>query len=218
MFWTLLFAHFYADYPLQTDWMAEVKRTWNGLILHVGMHLITMLVVTWGAWREVWGYLLALAAVHYAIDTLKNLLNHRRPGWVVGPYFLDQFLHLLSITWISGWTARRLPALALPLPDALSIYLLALLWVTHVWFITERIIYHGDEAYVTEVNAHHKLRMLTRFGVCAALTLGWRALPAGAAVSAAPARTPYRGRFRRRAMLVDAAVGVGVAAFLILMV
>ncbi len=38
-----------------------------------------------------------LAGLHFAIDAFKNFLATRKPGWIVGPYLFDQFLHLISI-------------------------------------------------------------------------------------------------------------------------
>ena len=45
MFWSLLLAHFTADYPLQTRWMVMNKTRFWVLGLHVAIHFVTMLAV-----------------------------------------------------------------------------------------------------------------------------------------------------------------------------
>ena len=107
IFATLLLAHLLADYPLQTNWMVQAKRTWPGLTLHVGIHLAVMLVLTAPSFAQSWPFLLMLAALHFAIDSLKNILACRRPHWVTGPYLFDQFLHLLAIGLLPRYGARR---------------------------------------------------------------------------------------------------------------
>lgn len=40
-----LLAHLLGDYVLQPDWMARMKSTRRGLLLHIGVHLATLLIV-----------------------------------------------------------------------------------------------------------------------------------------------------------------------------
>ncbi len=210
MFWGLVLAHFLADYPLQNSWMVNAKRHWKGLLVHVSMHVVVMCLLAWGAWAEAWRYILVLAVIHYAIDTLKNFVNVQKPQWVIGPYLFDQALHMLSIYWIARWAG----GLALPLGGVWQVYAVGFLIATHVWFITERILYHADPAYLVEVNAQHWPRMLARALGIAAILLGWRAL--GGVTSAALAvALPYRGPYRLRAAGVDICVIVLTSVFML---
>ncbi len=139
MFWILFLAHLIADYPLQTDWMVRAKRTWSGLTLHVTIHFVTMLVLVWPATRFIWPQLLALAGLHFAIDAFKNYLATHKPGWVVGPYFFDQFLHLVSIWMVATWIMSSPPPVSPLLPVSWAILSIGYLLATYVWYITERV-------------------------------------------------------------------------------
>ena len=68
VFWMLMLAHLVGDYPLQPDWMVQAKRTWRGLTLHVGVHLAMLLILAGTGRSAFWPFLLALAAMHFAID------------------------------------------------------------------------------------------------------------------------------------------------------
>src|SRR5262245_36208548 len=98
MFWALLLCHLIADYPLQTDAMVQAKKRLPGLTLHVGVHLLTMLVIVLGlagaAWRAALPAVLAVALLHFGIDFWKNELVRLRPQWVIGGYLQDQVLHM----------------------------------------------------------------------------------------------------------------------------
>jgi len=169
MFWILFLAHLLADYPMQTDWMVRAKRTWSGLSLHVGIHFVVLLLLVWPATRLVWPQLLALAGLHFAIDSFKNFLARRRPGWVVGPYLFDQVLHLTSIWLVAAWIGSGDPAAHSFLAENWAIYAIGYLLATYVWFITERILVHGNRVYGESVQATGWSRMILRGGL---LTLG----------------------------------------------
>jgi len=112
MFWSLILSHFLADYPLQPYRLVIAKRQTAGLLVHVFIHLITMLVLIGAARSYLWPYLLVITITHFFIDVGKNWLSKARPELVVGPYLLDQLLHFLVVATVTAWAFRAEPAAA----------------------------------------------------------------------------------------------------------
>lgn len=166
MFWQFLLAHFIADYPLQTNWMVEAKRTILGLMLHVGIHLVVLLIVAGSALPELWLHVLCLAAIHFGIDFGKNKFSEYQPTMKISGYFLDQLFHLFSIIGIAGIVNLENSPL---LPNNTAIMGVGYLLVGYVWYVTERIISHDNQAYRTVVNQHVWSRLVARSGLLTAL-------------------------------------------------
>ena len=217
VFWMLMLAHLVADYPLQPDWMVQAKRTWRGLTLHVGVHLAMLLILAGTGRSAFWPFLLALAAMHFAIDAFKNWLGRVRPDAVSGPYILDQFLHLISLLLVAVWITAAVPADAIPQYGSWMIYASGLLAATYAWYITERILVRRNEAYLTEVNGQRWARMAAR-GLWLALFLVLGSALGGFGVMAAVAAPlPYvSGQYRIRALATDVAVSLVTAIILLL--
>ncbi len=133
---TLLLAHLFADFPLQTNALAKLKdKRFAGVFYHVLIHVtITALLINNSL--HYWPLLLGLGIVHFIVDALKILLPFKK-GVV---YFLaDQFVHLLSLV-VATYLAQHLwtPAptgilpdswLVLVLTGALVPALMVLFWV-----------------------------------------------------------------------------------------
>jgi hypothetical protein len=204
MFWHLLFAHFLADYPLQSNWIATNKNKFPVLALHAGTHLVTMLVLSGSAWREIWPFLLLLSTVHMGIDKLKISFTSRRPDWITLPYLVDQGLHYLTLAGFAWWIQQSRGSLA-PLLDArLAIFGTGLLLTTHVSFISERVLAQRDPAYIQEVIKQRWPRSLARTFLWGGLV--WLVTPQALLASGLAIRGdwPYfSGKFARRALLVD---------------
>lgn len=217
VFWMFILAHLIADYPLQTDWLVSVKRTWWGLALHVGVHLAVLLVMAGPALPQLWLYAVGLAAIHYCIDYFKNWLSSVRPRWINGSYIFDQFLHLLSLIGVTLWIGFTLPTEttlpALLLPADWTALLIGLCFCTVVWYISERVLTHATPAYRREVIVRRWPRIIVR----ASLFFVLLRLSESAGLYLLPlALLPYPSAdFRRRAALTDVAVA-GVAALLTL--
>lgn len=211
MFWLLLLSHLLADYPMQTDWMVQAKRTWPGLTLHVTVHFVVMLLVTLPTTGTIWLQLLALAGLHFAIDSFKNFLTRQWPNWIVGPYFFDQFLHILSILLVAAWIQTTYPVVSPALPGDWAIYAIGYLLVTHVWFVTERVLVHDNGLYRESVQATVWPRMILRAGLLTvAIPLVNRTNLAAAGIVFPTLSTPAG----RRAWLIDLAVVASVLLFL----
>jgi hypothetical protein len=161
-FWLLVFAHFVADYPLQSNWMVRAKRTWPGLTLHVGIHLITLLVMMWPGTRSLWPQILALAGIHFAIDAFKNLMARLRPTWVVAPYLWDQGLHLISIWIVAAWMATIASPVDPWLPPTWAVIATGFLLATYVWTITERVLAHAHVSLVGYLQVTAWFRLVQR--------------------------------------------------------
>ncbi|MEZ4731139.1 MAG: DUF3307 domain-containing protein [Caldilineaceae bacterium] len=91
---TLLLAHLFADFPLQFNSLAKLKKeSLTGVFLHV---LIYVAITAWTIEEPLtyWPLIVGLGIVHFLIDALKI----RLPPTVETFYFLiDQGLHFISI-------------------------------------------------------------------------------------------------------------------------
>jgi hypothetical protein len=220
LFWYLYLAHLLADYPLQTDGLMRVKDRWWGRGLHVGVHLAVLLLVLGSSRRVLWPYVLALSAVHFALDSGKRWLAGLRPQWVAAPYFLDQGLHLIVILLVVVWIEVTVPAGLLPPLRLWPVYATGLLLATYAWYVTERVLAHAQESYLREVIDQRWPRMGVRGGLLALFLLSLRLLPTPAHAKAeAPLllgstfSMPYlSGSFRKRALIVDIVVPIVVTA------
>lgn len=207
MFWYLLFAHFVADYPLQTNWIARNKGRIGVLALHAAIHLVSMLVLLAESALQLWPYLLALTAVHFCIDYGKNLLRKARPQWVIGPYLFDQVLHYLAIGAITAWIASNGVLFTLPFHSSMVIYATGYIMVTIAWFISERLLTAHQPAYQKQVIEQFWSRMITRAAMLTIFLLLGDKLFLSAPVIGMAALLPYtESTTRRRAITTDLAV------------
>jgi hypothetical protein len=215
MFWRLLFAHFLADYPLQTSWMAAHKSRLPILVLHASVHFVTMLMVTAPAWRALWPYLLVLTMTHLCIDFGKITLNQYRPHWVSLPYLIDQSLHYLSLATLTWWIGRQAGDLSLLLDPHLAVIMTAYLLVTYVWAISERVL-TSEPKVRQELTAGFWPRIAVRALLFTGLLgLKFPGLP-GRGQNGLGAALPYfSGQYAGRALLTDGLVVAGAWLFVL---
>lgn len=164
------------DYPLQPSWLVERKKYWSGLTLHAGIHLLLLVVLTGRSVLLLWPYLLLLAGVHLLIDYFKNWLSRTRPDWVVGPYLFDQLLHLISILVVLGLVGSNGYGVDLPLPVSWTVLAAGYLFVTQIWFISERILRSSSLANIAKINRFKWSRMGTRVLFFTVFVWGFTAL------------------------------------------
>lgn len=110
MFYLFLLAHLVADFVLQPYWLVVRKRRWDGLSIHGAIVLVCMLLLPLidQSALALWPLMLAITAVHMAADWWKVRFGDRIPGPPIGPFLLDQLIHISTLC----------VALSLALPSA----------------------------------------------------------------------------------------------------
>jgi hypothetical protein len=153
IFYRLLFGHLLADFTLQTNFIADWKRRkFLGLLVHVILHPICYVALTFPYINETWatwggvalsGWLcVAIATIaHFLEDWFRVTMVQR--GWPDNTLFYawDQAIHLVVLWFLS-------PVATQPLPHPWPILGCLFVMVTHcatvtVWFI-EKDIYGRD--------------------------------------------------------------------------
>jgi hypothetical protein len=109
MLYLFLLAHLVADFVLQPFWLVLRKRRWDGLLLHGGIVLACMLLLGLldRAALALWPVMLGITAVHIAADWWKVHFGDRIPGPPIGPFMLDQVIHIVTLC---GALSLALPA------------------------------------------------------------------------------------------------------------
>jgi hypothetical protein len=213
MVWTLLLAHLIGDFVLQTDWMVRRRDNLWVLSLHAGIHFVLMFLFV-GAFRSVlWPYLLLLAAMHLGQDRIKNNLTNKRPDLIRISFIIDQVLHLLAILILVWWLEGMGNPLFILEKPVWAILAVTYLFVTYVWFISERVLNHTNMGYLQSINNSKISRMLIRTGFVSLFLLIqiW-----GAAAFASVLPNPYSQKeFRQRALLTDISVSLFAIIFLV---
>lgn len=161
MGWSLLLAHFIADFPAQPDWMAQNKHRPGVLPLHIAVHFVVMLILMGSSWQWALPGIAVVALAHFGIDYAKLELGRRKPQWINLPYLIDQGLHFLSIAWVASWMSQSVQEKSLLKPET-AIYATGYLVATYVWFITERVMVHAHPEYRKELAPQVLPRMLVR--------------------------------------------------------
>lgn len=119
---TLFLVHLIADFPLQTNYLYERKRTSIlGLFLHAGVHALTAFLLTGLRW-DLWYIWLFLLFSHALTDWAK--LRYKAPQQWLG-FLLDQLIHLTIMVIIALWQ----PNLVTPLPAWLLLLAFILAWI-----------------------------------------------------------------------------------------
>lgn len=203
MFWQLLFAHFIADYPLQTDWIVKRKNTLSGLSLHVTIHLLVMLLVVGTAW---WPYLILLTLIHFIIDIGKNKFSKLYPDKILFGYFIDQACHIGSIFFITMLISPFSGVFMIDQPWL--IYGIGYLCVSYVWLVSERVIYYQDKDYQETIKHQSCSRLISRLGLLTTLLFTPTNLFFLVGLVSF-CDVPYlTGRYRRRVWLIDVTAGL----------
>jgi len=111
---TLLLAHLFADFPLQTNALAKLKKvSLTGVFIHVLVYvLITALVIREPA--RYWALIGGLGIVHFLIDSLKIRYQQSLATFY---FVIDQCLHVVSMviaTYLAMIYYPELPQSILP--------------------------------------------------------------------------------------------------------
>jgi hypothetical protein len=99
MFYLFLLAHLVADFILQPYWLVVRKRRWDGLLLHGAIVLVCMLALPLAdrAALALWPAMLGITMVHMVADWWKVHFGSRIPGPPIGPFMLDQVIHVTTL-------------------------------------------------------------------------------------------------------------------------
>ena len=98
MIFVLVWAHFFADFVLQSDRMALSKsKSFVWLGAHVGVY--TLALTPLGLW-----FALVNGATHFVVDAITSRINANRwtaekRGWFFNCIGLDQAIHLTILIW-----------------------------------------------------------------------------------------------------------------------
>lgn len=214
MFWLLLFAHFLADYPLQSNWMVNNRGRTEVRLLHVTSHFVVSLVFTLIYLPAAWPFLIILAGIHFLLDSGKFYFSQTKPDWVIFPYLLDQILHIFSIILVSIMIARFTNVPPFAIQPVWLILSIAYLVVTYVWYISERTLSVHNQAYLQQVVDKEWSRMVARAVFLTIPIIVWLDIPKLFVTSALV--FPYKMRyFGVRALFTDITIsGLGALFFL----
>ncbi len=107
MFAMFALAHVVADFVLQPYWLVQRKRRWDGLAIHGGLVLLCMalLVVADRRAAAYWPAMLIITAIHVGIDRWKVQRGDRLFQHPIGPFLLDQVLHIITLAVVLSWWA-----------------------------------------------------------------------------------------------------------------
>ncbi len=212
MFWNLLLAHLIGDFLLQTEWMVQNRNKFWVLTLHVSIHLGLMLLLIGETRSEYWPMLTLLTLIHMGQDALKITLVRKKPGWSVPAFIVDQIVHFIIIGVITWGFKMEAGSLFTSQKTDWVMIAISYLFVTYVWFISERVFYISKPDYVLNINNTKFSRMLARAGLLSTFLLvqSWVFPGLSMALLNPYSSTTYRQRF----MLTDLAVVVFAILFL----
>ena len=216
MFWFLLFAHLLADFPLQSNWIVDNKDWTSVRLLHVSFHFLISLVFVLFFVPEAWPLLVLLASIHFLIDSGKNYVNRFKPSWIIFPYLFDQILHILSIILIAIMITRISDVPPFAIQPVWLILSIVYLFVTYVWYISERTLTFRNKDYFQQVVDKEWPRMVARPVFLKVPIIMWHNTPKYFGVSALV--FPYNLRyFGLRAFITDILIsGLGAMFFLVI--
>ena len=83
------------------------KQRLPGLMLHVAVHLVTMVILIIQEFWVIWPYLVIITVLHFFVDYLKVLYGRRRPALILGPYIIDQGAHITVLIIVASVLAQK---------------------------------------------------------------------------------------------------------------
>ncbi len=102
-----LLAHFTGDFLLQNSWIVEWKhRSWKGLIYHTGLVTLAFLVVLFpylSDWRV--GAAIGINFVLHSLQDQWKIRSSFRWHAPVGPFLIDQLMHITVALVLAYWVA-----------------------------------------------------------------------------------------------------------------
>ncbi len=186
------------------------------LLFHVSIHFLVGLVFVLLYAPQVWPFMFLLAGLHFLIDFIKNHISSYKPPWVIASYFIDQFVHLISLILIAQLIARNSGIPPFALSPLWLIVLIAYLFVTYVWYISERIIAIHDSDYFKQVVGDEWSRMLARAMLLSLTLIAWFSFTNPRILALSAFAFPYKGqKFGTRALFIDLVIAGGGMLFVL---
>ncbi len=101
---TLLLAHLFADFPLQSNGLARLKkRSLRGVFLHVMVYMGVNVLLFQDPFSY-WPLILALTTAHFVIDACKLVCSFRNE---IVCFTIDQLLHFVTVA-LAAYIAHRI--------------------------------------------------------------------------------------------------------------
>lgn len=172
VFVSLALAHLLADFPLQMEWLYQLKlRSRLGLVVHVAFHLLMTLLLLRLRLGDMW-LLVVLGGTHYVLDwgKMRTTFRLQAPAFV-----LDQGLHAIILALL----ATRWPTLTprLPLDWAFAGVVLASIpaLLMFGWVLSGDMLRHQPDRPAVRALNEITYRLSKRFGlsVLGALAVLW---------------------------------------------
>lgn len=138
---TLLLAHLFADFPLQSNSLAQLKRTSIiGVLLHVLIYMVVTALLIQSP-LTYWPLILGLTVAHFIIDALKMYCQTKNE---IKCFIADQFLHFFTVAlaaWLATviWTPAPVGLLPTPLLIAAFFGALLLAFMVFCWLWINRL-------------------------------------------------------------------------------
>ncbi len=169
LFLTLLLAHLFADFPLQSNALVRFKgKHLTGVLLHATIYT-TVTASLLGQWLPYWPLVVGLGGIHFAIDAVKSRLASNTEE--IRTFLLDQLLHLISLLIATLFTHsywQIVPAGIVPvcwLPIVLFAAFLPALMVGYwIWATSSGHNYVKDNHWLHQLYGH-ALAIEQRFGL-----------------------------------------------------
>ncbi len=106
---TLLLAHLFADFPLQSNKLARLKKSSiRGVLIHVLIYMgATALLLQQPL--HYWPLVLGLGIAHFIIDAVKLLYQSQR---AILSFVIDQVMHVITVVlavYLADWAWHPVP-------------------------------------------------------------------------------------------------------------
>jgi hypothetical protein len=153
IFFRLLFGHLLADFTFQTNYLAGMKRrSMLGLFIHVLIHPVCYILLTWPYLNEVWFFRGGISLIGWAVVPILALLHFVEDWFRIGMvnrgwpdntvfYLWDQIIHIILL-WVFSPIKVQGVISMWPLLGILLVLVTHCATVT-IWFI-EKDIYGRD--------------------------------------------------------------------------
>ncbi|NOY59655.1 MAG: DUF3307 domain-containing protein [Calditrichaeota bacterium] len=122
-FWILLLAHVIGDFPLQIDYVYQLKRkSFWGVLPHSFICTVmnVLVLLPFLAKGQIWIAILFLLVIHTILDRSKIVISDKFAGENLLHFLLDQGLHIFSIWIVAIWLSISIDYYSFQIPGLFS--------------------------------------------------------------------------------------------------